>query len=99
MGVSKDDYETKMLETFDMLYCSNDVHPVSEKFNQLRRNILHELLYNILLPQMEREFRHKLLQQARQKVLDDMSDALWRHAVLPPLRLKCEDEVSCSASF
>lgn len=98
VAIPAEQYQEIVLRQFGHIYTTDEVHPTSVELNTLRMEVLTQLLAGQLVPVVARETRQRLLQDARAHVLQTISDELWKHAKMPPLRLKCTmDEVRRAA--
>ena len=81
------DLQDSIVKDMKDLYVSEAVSTISQAWNELRRQILHDTLRVHLLPALEKELRARLTSDAREVVLRDAADGLWKYAVQAPLQV------------
>lgn len=67
-------------------YQSSGVSPVAREWNALRQAILREAVKK-LVPQLQEETSNRLLNEAREAVVEAYSDQLWKFSSLPPVQV------------
>ena len=69
-------------------YESSALAAVSREWNELRRKILRDAVQR-LVPQLQHEASSRLLNDARDAVVEQYADRLWTYASQPPVQVVC----------
>uniref|UniRef100_A0A7N0ZV00 Transcription elongation factor spt6 n=1 Tax=Kalanchoe fedtschenkoi TaxID=63787 RepID=A0A7N0ZV00_KALFE len=88
----QDDLDKLVSDAHDH-YLSDGVSRSAQQWNEQRKQILHDAIFNHLLPLMEKEARSLLAIRAKNWVLSDYGRVLWEKVSVAPYQRK-ENDVS-----
>lgn len=80
-----EELEVRFVKPMLELYLSSDAAATTRDWNLERQAIIREAVQK-LVPQLQEEVSGRLLGDAREVVVEQFSDALWRYASLPPVQ-------------
>ncbi|KAG9454791.1 hypothetical protein H6P81_007695 [Aristolochia fimbriata] len=83
-----EDMENKILNDFNENYLSDGVSKSAQLWNEQRKLILKEALFDFLLPSMAKEARILLATRAKSVLLMEYGGQLWSKASVSPYHLK-----------
>lgn len=72
-------------------YLSDGVSRSAQQWNEQRKQIIHDAIFNYLLPSMEKEARSLLVTRAKSWVLSDYGRVLWEKVSVAPYQRKEND--------
>ncbi|KAG9449004.1 hypothetical protein H6P81_008969 [Aristolochia fimbriata] len=83
-----DDTQSKILNDFNENYLSDGVSKSAQLWNEQRKLILNDALFNFLLPSMAKEARVLLTTRAKNVLLMEYGGQLWSKASVAPYQRK-----------
>ncbi|CAL0332811.1 unnamed protein product [Lupinus luteus] len=81
----------KLLDQFNEYYVSDSVSRSAQLWNEQRKSILHEAIFRLVLPSMEKEARGILASKAKNWLLMEYGRALWNKVSVGPYQQKEND--------
>ncbi|OIW03224.1 hypothetical protein TanjilG_13018 [Lupinus angustifolius] len=81
----------KLIDQFNEYYVSDSVSRSAQLWNEQRKLILHDAIFRLLLPSMEKEARGVLASKAKNWLLMEYGKALWNKVSVGPYQQKEND--------
>ncbi|XP_019447116.1 PREDICTED: transcription elongation factor SPT6 homolog isoform X2 [Lupinus angustifolius] len=78
----------KLIDQFNEYYVSDSVSRSAQLWNEQRKSILHDAIFRLLLPSMEKEARGVLASKAKNWLLMEYGKALWNKVSVGPYQQK-----------
>ena len=91
-----DNMEQLFVQPMLEYYESSAVSAVSREWNELRQKILRDAVQR-LVPQLQQEASSRLLTDARDAVVEQYAERLWKYASQPPVQVVCHPVVTLQA--
>ncbi|XP_058738376.1 transcription elongation factor SPT6 homolog [Vicia villosa] len=89
-----DEYLNKLIDQFKEYYVSDSVSRSAQMWNEQRKLILHDAIFQFLLPSMEKEARVVLANKAKHWVLMEYGKALWNKVSVGPYQQQKENDLT-----
>ncbi|KAJ7556307.1 hypothetical protein O6H91_05G078100 [Diphasiastrum complanatum] len=78
IGLDEEFIRSRLMQEVMPFYLSKGVNQNAELWNEQRRQILHDSVTNLILPNLEKETRLSLSRKAKQSILTHCGNCLWK---------------------